>query len=84
MATVTGADYFGVVYPGGWSPAEGGMAGFTTVGCIDVIAVFACGNSAVMTARAAAGDTAVIKCRTSKTVGIVTVVTGIAALDMIS
>lgn len=50
MATAAGAINFGVIYPGGRSPAEGSMAGFTAVGGIDVAAVFARGGAAIVAA----------------------------------
>ncbi len=50
MTAATGAINFGMVYPGGWRPAEGGVARFTTICRIDVITVFARGSTAIMTA----------------------------------
>ena len=59
------------------------MAGLTGVGGGNVIARFAGGGSAVMTADTTAGHAAVIEGRVRKTVGVVAVITGITALDMV-
>jgi len=83
MAVDTAALNLGMVDPNNRFPAAWGMAGFTEVGAGDVVAWLAGGLTAVMTADAAAGDTAVIKDRISKAVGIVAIVAGITALDMV-
>ena len=59
------------------------MAGLTTVGGRNMVTGFAGGLTAVVAGDTVAGDTAVIKDRIGKRVGVVAILTGITALDMI-
>ena len=59
------------------------MTRLTTVGGGDVIARFTGRIVAVMAGNTVAGHTAVIERGTRKGVGVVAIVTGIAALDMV-
>ena len=59
------------------------MARLAEIAAGNMIARFAGGGSAVMTADTTAGHAAVIEGRVRKTVGVVAVITGITALDMV-
>ena len=59
------------------------MAGLTTVGGGDVIARFTRRIVAVVARNTVTGHTTVIESGPSKRIGIVAIVTGIAALDMV-
>ncbi len=59
------------------------MTGLTAVGGGDVIARFAGGIITVVAGDTVSGDTAVIECGTRKGIGVVAIVTGITALDMV-
>lgn len=83
MAGITAAIYFAMVNSGYRRPGGWGMAGLTAVSGVDVSCVFTCRGSAIMAAGTVAGDSAVIKYRTGKAGGVMTVFTGITALNMV-
>ena len=74
---------FGVIHLTDRVPVARCMAGFTDVTGADVIGRFAGCIGAVMTTDTVSGDATVIKGRTGEGAGIVAILTGIAALDMI-
>ena len=74
---------FGVIHLTDRVPVTRCMAGFTDITGVDVVGGFTRCIGAVMATDAVTGDAAVIKSRTREGAGIVAVLTGITALDMV-
>ena len=83
VAATAGTDHRRMIHTTDHAKAAGHVAIFTSIRTVDVLRVLAGGFYAIVATCAAAGDTAVIKPCPLPAVGVVAIVTGIAALNVV-